>query len=54
MQKQVKLQKLKKLISNMAPVSIASLKVESAKKELKKGKDTRIQAEKSDEEFKML
>ena len=44
----------KKLISNKEPLSTASSKVESGKKELKKGKDTRIQAKKfdEDEEFK--
>ena len=42
----------KKLISNKEPVSTASSKVESTKKRLKKGKETRIPAEKSDEDLK--
>ena len=42
----------KKLISNKEAVSTLSSKVESAKKGLKKGKDTRIQTEKYDEDEK--
>ena len=43
----------KKLISNKESVSTASSKVESAKKGLKKGKDTRILAANPDEEVKI-
>ena len=45
----------KKLISNKEPVSSLSSKLETAKKGLKKGKDTRIQAKKSNdnEKFKI-
>ena len=45
----------KKLILNKEPVSTVSSKVESAKKGMKKGKDTKIHAQESDEdkEFKI-